>query len=351
MTTHGRIIETLSPRESARPGEGSSIPESGFQIPALLRAVRHLEFGIWNRESSLVSFMVLALAVVLMAAPLTHAPAQEPGGDDALKRLLKKVEEPAPPPEAAQGKSGKDQADQPKPGDVAPEDRDLDSLLKKLGETTDEPETQGKAAEPSLPGGQPGEPKPSPAERGPKLEGQEKALDEHLEELTGRKKKKDRDEPPQKADENSPLKEAIKKMEEVRKRLSESDTGETTRQRQEEIVKELDQILQRLRQQRGQQQRMAMRTRQQGQANQPGQGESESPNNTGAGVGASKPKSPTVGQMLAGRKDTWGDLPPALREELENVFKTDMLPSKSELIRRYYSAVAKKGRAREEAAR
>ena len=55
--------------------------------------------------------------------------------------------------------------------------------------------------------------------------------------------------------------------------------------------------------------------------------------------------------MLAGRKDTWGDLPPALREELENVFKTDMLPSKSELIRRYYSAVAKKGRAREEASR
>jgi len=277
-----------------------------------------------------------------IAGAVPAASAQEPGGDDALDRLLEKVDRP-------------DSAADPKPGPaergaVDKGDEDLDNLLKKLGETPDTPDAKGKPGAPG-PGTEPPKPPADTRDQGPSLEGKEKALDEHLEELTGRKRKP-RDDQPQAGDDSSPLADAIKKMEEARKRLSEADTGEGTRKTQGEIVKELDQILQRLRQQQGSGSgmRMARRTQQAGQGNRPGDSQGD-PGNTGAGVGASSPKRPTVGEMLAGRKDIWGDLPPNLREEMENVFKEDMLPAKQELIRRYYSSVAKKGRAREEVAR
>jgi hypothetical protein len=269
------------------------------------------------------------------------APAQEAGGDEALERLLEKVDSPNDQPKPSV--PGDETKPTPKPGEVDSDDEDLDNLLKKLGETPDEPSPRGK---PEAPGGDPNEPKPAPD--GSSLEGKEKELDEHLEELTGRKKRKPQDEQSRPGEDSGPLAEAIKKMEEARKRLSDSDTGDGTRKTQGEIIKELDQILQRLRQQQGSGSgmRMARRTQQAGQGNRPGNQEGEQPGNTGAGVGASLPKRPTVGEMLSGRKDTWGDLPPNLREEMENVFKEDMLPAKRDLIQRYYSSVAKKGRAR-----
>jgi hypothetical protein len=289
----------------------------------------------------------LTLLAAACLAWLAASPgrAQTTGGDDALERLLEKAQEPNEP------KPIGEKAPQ-KPGEVSPEDEGLDSLLKKLGETPDTPSPRGKPEMP--PAGLPNEPKPEGGkpDQGPALEGKEKALDEHLEELTGRKKKNRQDEQQSRPGEDAgPLSEAIKKMEEARRRLADEDTGEGTRKTQDEIVKELDQILQRLRQQGSSSQRMARRTQQAGQGNQPGDQQGEQPNNTGAGVGPQKPKTPTIGDALAGRKDTWGDLPPSLREEMENVLKEEMLPAKRELIMRYYSSVAKKGRAREEASR
>src|SRR5262249_12471862 len=118
---------------------------------------------------------------------------------------------------------------------------------------------------------------------------------------------------------------------------------EGTRKKEEEVVKELDQILERLRQARMQQQK-GQGKRQQQAGNQ--QGEQQDQNNPDAkGVGEQKPDKPTVKGLLAGQKDTWGDLPPALREEMENMFSADMLPAKRDMIIRYYKAVAKKGRA------
>ena len=49
-----------------------------------------------------------------------------------------------------------------------------------------------------------------------------------------------------------------------------------------------------------------------------------------------------------GGKDEWGHLPDELRQEMENVFKEEYLPSKDDLIRRYYLSVAKKSLVREE---
>lgn len=271
------------------------------------------------------------------------------GQDDALDRLLEKLDRPADAPADNDATP-----DEPKSGEVAPEDRDLDSLLEKLGETPEEAAPRGKPQPPAEPPA-PGEgdaPTPPDATT---LEGQEKSLDEHLEELLGRKKKKpEGDNAPQPGGgDGGPLTEAIKKMEEARKRLADSDTGQDTRKTQGEIVKELDQILQRLRQQQGNGQgsQLAKRSQQAGQGNKPGGQPGDQPSNTGAGVGASTPKKATVGELLSGRKDTWGDLPPHLREEMENVFKEDMLPAKRELIMRYYSSVARKGRASGESRR
>lgn len=291
--------------------------------------------------------LTMALAVAALALGAAGRPAVgQTSGDDELEKLLRKVES-SPPADAP-----KTEADRTKPGggEVAPEDRDLDSLLEKLGETPDRPDAKGKAA-PGPDGPKPPEPA-DPA--GEKLGEKEKKLDKHLEGLTGRKKKKEQEEQQGggPGDDSSPLKDAIKKMDDVRKRLSETDTGEATRKTQGEIVKELDQILEQIRRRRGggSQTRMVRRNRPSGQqGEQPGQG--EEPNNTGAGVGASKPKAPGASPIAAGGKDTWGDLPPSLREELENVFKTEMLPAKRDLIMRYYSSVARKSRAREEGRR
>ena len=44
---------------------------------------------------------------------------------------------------------------------------------------------------------------------------------------------------------------------------------------------------------------------------------------------------------MAGGKYIWGHLPPELRQEMENGFKEDALPTKEDLISRYYLSVAK----------
>src|SRR4029079_1263025 len=103
--------------------------------------------------------------------------------------------------------------------------------------------------------------KPAPGE----LKGQVKDLDEHLEELLGRRKKKKEQE---EEDGNSPLGKVVKEMREVEGRLGKPDTGEETRKKQAEIVKNLDGLIEQMRrmssssQSRSRRMRMAM---QQGQ--------------------------------------------------------------------------------------
>lgn len=307
--------------------------------------------------------IALAMALLGAAAP-TAATAQE-AGDDALDQLLKKLDD-APPPAAGDDPK----ADAPKPGEVKPEDKDLDSLLEKLGETKDEPEAKREPMPPGGAGGddkdkpEPGDPQagdkpepgPAPERRpkaeAPKLGGREKDLDDHLAEILGRKPKKEGQDDGQQgggAADDSPLGQAIKKMEEVERKLAQADTGEGTRKTEGEIVKQLDQILEEIRKARGGggsgQGKKLMEIKQAGnQGGKPGSQPGQENGNNAQGVGPQQPKQPSVGEMLAGRKDTWGDLPPHLREEMENVFREEMLPAKRDLIIRYYTSVAKKGR-------
>lgn len=289
-----------------------------------------------------------AVPGLLAAALLALAPAATRAQDDALDKLLQKLDDQAKPP-ADDAQAGQGTDAKPAPGEVTPGDEGLDNLLKRLGESpTDQPTPEEKPPGPKMPkppGDQPRPPGGGDAGQKPDaLEGGDKALDRVLEEMVRPKKPDDQDQ--QSSDGSSPLAEAIKKMEEARKRLSQNDTGEQTRKTQGDVVKELDQILERLRQARSQSQsqQRTRRVQQAGQkGQQPGQ-QQEQPGNTAQGTGPQMPKKPNVSDVVAGNKDTWGDLPPHLRDEMENVFREEMLPAKRDLIIRYYSSVARKGR-------
>jgi hypothetical protein len=278
-------------------------------------------------------FLGIAATCLLVAAAIP-ALAQDPAKDDALDKLLEKLDKPKAADARAKPQDGA------KKDELDAKDKDLDSLLQKLGETEEKAAPRGKEQPKGSPDGS-APPKPGDKDTSG-LKGQTKDLDEHLEELTGRKKKK-KDQQQQKPQDNSPLGEAIKKMDEVEKRLSKTDTGEETRKTQEQIVKRLDQILEELRQASAMAQGRRMVRRVQQAGNRPGdQPQGDLAGNTGAGVGPSKPLRPNVKSSLANSKDAWGDLPPHLREEMENVFKEDMLPAKRRLIERYYSSLSKK---------
>jgi hypothetical protein len=196
-----------------------------------------------------------------------------------------------------------------------------------------------------MPGGEDGQDQPPGPGNEPedanadKITGQKKSLDEHLEELTGRKRKRD-----QEGDPNSPLAQTIKKMDEVDKKLEEKDTSEQTRKKQQQIVEELKTMIK-----QAQTGRMRMRSRQQGKPGQPGQQQQgEQANNTGDGVGPQMPKKYEAKSILAQNKDEWGGLPPQLRGEMENVFKEDALPQRKTLIDRYYLSISQKSLGRSE---
>lgn len=290
-----------------------------------------------------IRLISLAFGFALTATLGTAALAQ----DDALDRLLEKAQ-------GENKEAGKPAADADKPGDAKPaadrpksdkpkadpQDKALDDLLEKLGQSDDAPDTTGRAKPP-------GEPKPddaskpSPGEsKSDPLNPQQKPLDQHLEELTGRKRKNPQDdEADQKSDPSEgALAEAIKKMREVEKKLGDKETGESTRQKQEQIVKDLDQMIKLARQARNQQRQRG--NPQQGQQQQ--QGEEQNANDPQRGTQASKPKKPTGRDALAENKDIWGHLPPEVRAEIENMFNEEALPMKRSLIDRYYLSINKK---------
>jgi hypothetical protein len=310
---------------------------------------------------------VAALTSTLVGASLGLAQETPRPKDDALDSLLEKLDEakspdpgrPAPeegerkeaegsdPTAPEAGKPTEGPAGEGK-GEVDSKDQALDDLLEKLGETKDapSPEDRPKAAG-GPPGGEPMPPKPQPDK--PKADeptGEAKDLDRHLEELTGRRtQRSDRD---RGGEGSGPLSDVIKKMREVEERLEKTETGQETRQKQAEIVKGLDRIIDQLRSSSGKPQgkskmRLAIKPGQ-----QPG---SRSGPTTGASAGQApnqKPLKPTERRALVNGKDEWGHLPEALRLELENVMKEAPLSTKEDLIRRYYLSVSKKSLSREE---
>jgi hypothetical protein len=318
---------------------------------------------------------------MLLTVSCVASSAQEPksGDDEALDRLIEKIADPASTKSKSESsqnsKNSKDPAKRDKksessktetqaskttsegrseeksgnPGDVAPKDQDLDSLLEKLGESKDEPE----ATEPKKPQAGAGEPQDQ-GEKGKggssesdqeQLGKKDRDLDERLEELTGRRRKKHRDED----DAGSgPVSDIVKQMREIEERLGKPDTGEETQRKQKQIVKRLDTLIEQARQAGSSSKQMRIRqVRQAGQ--KPGgsqQGQQAGANARGAPL--AKPAKPNNPRSMAGGKDIWGHLPPELRQEMENSFKEEALPDKIDLIKRYYLSVSKSRPTRED---
>jgi hypothetical protein len=239
-------------------------------------------------------------------------------------------------------------ANQQKPGsgDVSTKDKELDELLEKLGETKDDPAAEDRPRGRPQPGEDPEPPKPSTGgadkskekqqERESGLQGKDKEIDERLEEFAGKKRKKSRSEQEQGG---GPLSQIIKEMREVEQRLGKPDTSEDTQGKQKRIVKQIETLIEQIRQSGSS--GMAMRRiRQPGEkpGNQPGQ----TPGANARGAPATKPAKPSDRHSLAGGKDVWGHLPEELRLEMDNVFNEEGLEGKQDLIRRYYLSLSKR---------
>jgi hypothetical protein len=312
---------------------------------------------------------VAALTSLLSWATLGPAQDTPKPKDDAVDKLLEKLEGPKSPdtarPEPAADEKKPKAAETPAPkaekaktpaapatkdkgkGEVDSKDQAIDDLLGKLGETRDVPSPDDR---PRAPGGKPEDgpmpPKPdTDRSKASEPTGKAKDLDEHLEELTGRRKKKKDN---QDGEGSGPLGEVIKKMREVEQRLDKTDTGEQTRQKQTEIVKNLEQLIQELRKSSSQ----AKGKRKVQLAIKPGQQEGQQQGQqNGANAGGApnqKPAKYDPKKLLSNGKDEWGHLPEALRLQLDNVAKEEPLSTKVEMIRRYYLSVSKKALSREE---
>jgi hypothetical protein len=319
------------------------------------------------------------IAIVLVAASAI-AFGQEPTRpkDDGIDSLLEKLADPSDrtdkPADKASKKEGQDgkkkesgdkasgaerpgavdaKGDKTKPktsdasSPLTGKDQEVDDLLQKLGETTETPSPDDRRR-----GGGGGQEKtdargpsqkPEPEDRN-RLSGKDKETDEHLEELTGRKRRKKADD----EERTGPAGQIIKEMRDIEQKLAKPDTGETTREEQKKVVKEIEKLIEEARQsgQSSMRRMMVRRVRQAGQ--QKGQQQQGQEGATAQGVGPSKPLKPPSKHSNASGKEIWGHLPPEMRQEIENMSNELPLATKEELIERYYLSVGKSKLKREE---
>ena len=226
-------------------------------------------------------------------------------------------------------------------------DQEVDELLQKLGETTETPapddRPRGGAGRGEKAEGQgPAQP-PDKNDRN-RLSGKDKETDEHLEELTGRRKRKKDDN----EERSGPAGQIIKEMRDIEQKLNKPDTGEGTREEQKKVVKRIETLIEEMKQsgQSGMGRMTIRRVRRPGQ--QPGQQPGSNEGAQARGAPLQKPLRPTTKHSTAGGKDIWGHLPEELRAEIENMINELPLSTKEALIDRYYLSVGKGKLVREE---
>ena len=322
-----------------------------------------------TRERPLLPALAL-IGALCLAAPV-RAQDADAGRDDALDSLLEKLSDPVPKDRPAvkqteeskdQGQAAdKDQAAEPaKPAadesaepkgrdgaKVSAEDQAIDDLLEKLGATKDEPTPDDRPKQPGGAGGEPPEPPSTKGDSGDDngersdsgLDDADRRLDERLEELAGRKRKRNQSESDP-GEGSGPMGEIIKEMRDIEKRLGEPDTGDETRGKQKQIVKRLETLIEQIRQSNSGSGQGTKMVRQAGRRQQGEQQGDQTGTNPG-GAPLTRPARPTDRQVASGGKDEWGHLPAELRREMENVFKEDSLPIYQDLIRRYYLSVSR----------
>ncbi|QDV33612.1 hypothetical protein [Tautonia plasticadhaerens] len=282
-----------------------------------------------------------ALALVLASA----LPAASQ--DDPLDKLLEEIQGGTKPSAGAEvpedEPGGEGQVEKEAPAGLGDKEQDVDELLQGiLGPRTDRPDAAGPAPTDLGPGATPDSPDQLRDDARSVLDREDQDFDDYLRKLLGRiDPPKDQDGPPQ-DEQGGPLSEAMKKMREVEKRLAELDTGEQTREQQQEIVKEFDELLRRIRQIQQQQQRQQQKTEMAGQPQQqPQQGQDPSGESNNEQTG-SPPRTPEQNPALVNAKDTWGHLQDSLRDVMGNVSRMMPLEGKRDLINNYFLSVAKK---------
>ena len=312
------------------------------------------------RSRIAATLMAASLGLAWPAAGLAQDKPQDKPKDEALEKLLEKLEEKdkekdKPKAEPAKDKAGdkdKDKDKDKKPGEVAPKDQELDKILEGLGQTKDTPAPDDK--KPGAPG--PDSPPPPKGDQ-PKpedLKGGDKDLDKELERLTGKKEKskEQKDKERKGEDEGGPLGQVVKEMRDVEERLGKPDTGDETRKRQSEIVKNLDALIEKMKNAPSQSMAMKMMRdgKKPGQPQQPGPPGGNQPGAMAQGAPPSKPVDPNKKGALPNdlAKSIWGQLPAQFREEMDNVLNEHPLPTREELIKLYYMSLGNKKASREE---
>lgn len=168
------------------------------------------------------------------------------------------------------------------------------------------------------------------------------------------------------ADDVDRLGRAIHGMHRAQVKLQSQDTGKETREVQEQVLRDLDQLIELLRQQQQQAKQKSQQKQQQTQKQQSSKSQPElDPQNSqqqqpqksnDSPQEADKAKQSTDrtqadkarAEEAARRekliKDAWGHLPPALRAELELSYNEKYLPKYEDQVRRYYESLAEKNR-------
>ena len=120
-----------------------------------------------------------------------------------------------------------------------------------------------------------------------------------FEELTGKRRKKKNERRGER-----PLSEVVKQMREVERRLSQPDTGEETRKKQEQIVKRIETLIEQARTS-SQSQRRQRQNRPMKPGEQPGEPQDQ-PGENGGNAPFTKAAKPENKRSTAGGKDAWG---------------------------------------------
>lgn len=158
-----------------------------------------------------------------------------------------------------------------------------------------------------------------------------------------------------------PVEPIIKEMQRASKLISEQKTGKETQQIQREVVRNLEELIQLIESSPGKTiQRMSSRKEsessqqsEQKQAQKDQQGKNQQ-NGEQLSQGPAKKSTDRQNQgkatsgQLADRnayiKDAWGHLPPAMRQQLLNIYTEKFLPRYEDQVKRYYEALAEKNR-------
>ena len=164
--------------------------------------------------------------------------------------------------------------------------------------------------------------------------------------------------------EDNLLERAIKGMRNAQRRIDENDSGAKTRQLQQTVVTDLEQLIKRWQEQQVKSRRgrgvsrrpqTADPNEQSPDPSKPAKSKPNDGNQTNPDKSSESTDKPRKAENRAKKNlvtvddlvsDVWGHLPPTQRKKLINAYSDTYLPKYDDLVRRYFSALAEEGRSK-----